>query len=101
MEATTTKRKSTPVIGRRPCKNPPVIEGRTTEFTIGPRRTLTAGVEADVHFPEKRKSYRRAKFMYAVGNTLVFLKPDTGGLVGVLPDKVGKIHRNIKLRGAE
>lgn len=83
---------------RRMTKNPPVIPGRTTEFTIGPRRKLTAGDEAEVHFPEKRKSYRRAKFVYATGETLVFVKPDNGGLVGVRPDDVGTIHNINKLR---
>jgi hypothetical protein len=81
--------------------HPKPITGRVTEFRIGPYRVLEAGDEADVHFPEKRKSYRRAKFVYAVGNTLVFVKPDTGGLVGVLPDKVGTIHRLNRLRGSE
>lgn len=77
---------------RTTTKPPPVIKNRSTEFKIAPFRNLTAGDEADVHFPGKRKSYLRAKFLYATGSTLVFKHPLTGGMVGVLPDKVGTIH---------
>lgn len=92
---TTTARK-----GRSSNHHPKPILNRVTEFRIAPRRVLEAGDEADVHFPEKRKSARRAKFVYATGNTLVFVHPATGGLVGVLPEKVGTIHRLNKLRGS-
>lgn len=78
---------------------PPVLNGRSTTYRLGPRRVLEAGDEAEVHFPGKRKSYLRASFRYATGDTLVFVKPTTGGLVGVTPDAVGTIHNDRKLRG--
>lgn len=84
---------------RTTTKNPPVIPGRTTSYRLGPYRLLEAGDEADVVFPGRVKR-KRAKFMFATGDTLVFASPINGGLVGVTPDKVGTIHRLNKLRGA-
>lgn len=82
---------------RRRCKTPPVIPGRSTEYRIAPYRNLVAGDEADVRFPG-RKNRKRAKFMYATGDTLVFISPFNGGFVGVTPDAVGTIHNAAKLR---
>lgn len=84
---------------RTTTKNPPVIPGRSTSYRIGPYRNLDAGDEAEVRFPGRAKN-KRAKFLYATGDTLVFVSPINGGLVGVTADRVGTIHNLRKLRTA-
>lgn len=84
---------------RRTSTRPPVIEGRSTSYRLGPYRVLNAGDEADVRFPG-RKNRKRAVFKFATRDTLVFMSPFTGGMVGVAPDAVGTIHEKRKLRGA-
>jgi hypothetical protein len=89
----------TPSTRRRRTK-PPEIPGRATSYRLGRARVLEAGDEAEVRFPG-RVNRKRAKFMYATNDTLVFVSPFNGGLVGVAPEAVGTIHRDTKLRGAK
>lgn len=81
------------MVATRRSKTAPDLPDRVEEISLGPRRTLRAGMQAWVLFPPRR-TQRLATFLYADDRgQLTFTDPKNGGRRTVTADAVGSIPR--------